>query len=262
MKTHQFRIETEHPLAHGPDTKKPMGARLGNARCPRWNQLVFELLAPNYSRPVNVIDLGCAGGGWVKDCWDWGHVAVGIDGCNWGRVHGNCEWATIPQYLFTADIAKPFTVHDGGGIFLADLITAWDVLEHVPERGLEVAIVNAHFHLKDGGLFVCTVSTLPDERNGARYHATVKPEEWWQSTFANLGFYRLPDLERYFCGHYVRGPKHPISGGTPFVLSPSPTLAPKPPRKSLAHSLMDRWHGSFVHRCVKHALIGPTEENR
>jgi hypothetical protein len=90
-----------------------MGARLGNARCPRWNQLVFELLAPNYSRPVNVIDLGCAGGGWVKDCWDWGHVAVGIDGCNWGRVHGNCEWATIPQYLFTADIAKPFTVHEG-----------------------------------------------------------------------------------------------------------------------------------------------------
>ena len=62
----KFKVETNSPLACGPDSTHPWGARVSNVRCPRWNQLVFELLAPNYCRPLNVIDLGCAGGGLIS----------------------------------------------------------------------------------------------------------------------------------------------------------------------------------------------------
>lgn len=258
----KFKVETNSPLACGPDSTHPWGARVSNVRCPRWNQLVFELLAPNYCRPLNVIDLGCAGGGWVRDCIDWGHVAVGIDGSDWGKIHGNGEWRTIPDRLFTADITKPFDVLRDGERFMADLITAFEVMEHIGERDLHAVFTNVLKHLKPGGLFICSVNPYQDTHGGVDYHATVKPLEWWENVSGRHGFFRMRNLERYFAGHFLRGPKHAISGGPSMVLSNSSVSAPLTPKKGAVRWMLDHWLGSFPQRCLQYALCGPTNENR
>ena len=257
-----FSVTADRSLATGPDTTHPWGARVSNVRSPRWNQLVFEMMAPRYLRPLNILDLGCAGGGWVRDCIDWGHDAVGIDGSDWGKVHGNGEWRTIPDRLFTADITERFEVLHYGALFTCDLITSFEVMEHIEESGISGVCANIHRHLRRDGLFICSVNPYADNHNGMEYHATVKPLPWWEEKFKNNGLYRLRQHEHYFAGHFLRGPKHPISGGPSLVLSPHPDLAPPVPSKGALRWALDHWLGSLPQRCLQYAVCGPTNENR
>lgn len=257
-----FRLHTEHPLAAlSSDTLHPHGSRIVNSRCVRWNQKVFALLG-GYERVLHILDLGCAGGGWVRDCWEWGHIAAGIDGSDWSKRFRRSEWAVIPEYLFTADITQPFRLEFSQQPFQCDLITCWDTLEHIPQKDLAAVFANVTSHLKPGGLFICTVETHTYVRQGITYHETVEPITWWVGVMRAAGLSRLPRLESYFAGHYVRGPKHPIGGGTPLVLCCQPEQAPQPPQETLLRMALDRWLGSLPQRCLKYLLCGPDTEHR
>jgi len=198
----------------------------------------------------------------VRDCIDWGHEAVGIDGSDWGLIHGNGEWRTIPDRLFTADITEPFQVNRDGVSIRFDLVTSFEVFEHLRPSQIRGACENVKNHLSPDGLFIVSVNTCEDQHNGMEYHATVRPVGWWEQEFAVNGLFRLPRLERYFAGHFLRGPKHPISGGPSFVLSTHPESAPKAPRKGALRWVMDHWLGSVPQRCLQYALCGPSNENR
>jgi predicted TPR repeat methyltransferase len=177
------------------DTKHPWGAVNDNSICPRFNVRLYELLG---ARPqVRVLDLGCAGGGFVRSLLDDGHFAVGLDGCDVPKYRRLGEWGTIPHHLFTCDVTRPFTLRDRatGDRLRFDAITAWELLEHIPDGDLDRLMANVLDHLAPDGYFLCSVSTVEDGNPevGAVYHVTVRPRQWWLDRLAGVGMELVVD---------------------------------------------------------------------
>lgn len=207
----KYRIITANPVAfESRDHTHPAGTANDNSRNPKFNQKLFAKL-PGHLR---VMDIGCSGGGFVKDMLDAGHDAVGIEGSDYSLVRKRAEWATIPDNLFTADATKPFNIqylnegyddrnerysHWEGVAF--DVVTAWEVMEHIPEDGLPQMIDNVKKHLATGGVWIMSVST-----QRGFHHVTVRDRRWWLELFKSHGLKHLHDWVDYFGNDWIRGP--------------------------------------------------------
>lgn len=184
-------LHTEHPLAvDSNDTLHPRGAKQDNSICLRFNQRLYQLF--NHKPGLKVLDLGCAGGGLVRTLIDDGHFAVGLEGSDYPQLNQCGEWGTIPQHLLTCDVTKPFrlTSRTAGAPLQFDAITAWEVMEHIPEDRIAPLMKNVELHLAPGGWVLFSIATFLDwsPSTGVAWHRTVQPREWWEATFAKLGF--------------------------------------------------------------------------
>jgi 2-polyprenyl-3-methyl-5-hydroxy-6-metoxy-1,4-benzoquinol methylase len=186
-------MSTEHSIAdYSDDHKFPRGTRNDNTRHPRF----VRACEMAFGRKVRHLDLGCAGGGLVFDFLIEGNESYGVDGSDYSLLERRAEWRVIPDHLFTADITEPFRILRPDGIVMSfDVITAWEVLEHIPEHRLQNLIDNIWNSLQPGGLFVGSVSTEEDfDRNiAAVWHVTVRPSEWWHLIFRDRRFQRQDD---------------------------------------------------------------------
>lgn len=174
-----MKVITDFPVAYESyDHIEPKGAANDNTQGLSFVRRVEEISDGN---KIKFADLGCSGGGLVKNFIDAGHQAVGIEGSDYSLKNKRAEWATIPQHLFTADITKPFFITGLENATLAqcDIVTAWDVLEHIHEVDLGVLITNIRNNLKTNGLFVATVATFAD----VPHHVTLKEQDWWLKIF-------------------------------------------------------------------------------
>lgn len=214
------RLQTAAPVAReSDDHKHPRGAAYDSSTNPRFNAKLYAQFEGRTS--ISVLDLGCAGGGFVRSILKDGHCAVGIEGSDVPGRFGYGEWRSIPNHLFTADLTKPFTLTRCDGTTARfDAVTAWEVLEHIEERDLGVVLDNIVRHLAPGGYFVCSIDTWPDENplTGARYHRTLKPREWWEELCRSRGL-RTPERRVFEAEDMVRGNGlslkdwHPDDGG-------------------------------------------------
>lgn len=183
----RFQLITDFPIAvESHDHLYPRGTRNDNTRYPRFVQAAERALG----KKLKVMDLGCAGGGLVLDFLLAGHEAIGVEGSNYSAIWRRAEWGTIPDSLFNADITKPFSIVLDGKFQKFDLITAWEVLEHIPEDALDGLFDNIRRHLAPNGVFCGSVATFEDYDSvtGAIWHRTVEPREWWVKKIVNAGF--------------------------------------------------------------------------
>jgi len=134
--------------------------------------------------------MGCAGGGLVLDFLLAGHDAIGVEGSDYNAIWQRAELANIPGRLFTADITKPFTALIYGEKHKYDLITAWEVLEHIRDEDLDGLFDNIRRHLEPKGIFCGSVAMFEgcDENTGAVWHMTVKSRDWWVKRIQDAGF--------------------------------------------------------------------------
>lgn len=182
-----MQIVTAHPLAATSyDHLYPKGTMQDNTHAPQFVRAVERI----YDRTVAMCDLGCAGGGLVKDFVERNHSAVGVEGSDYSLIRRRAEWATIPDRLFTADITQPFHFCYDGAPWWFDLITAWEVLEHIAEKDLRGVIANIRANLEPGGLFVASIANFEDEG----YHVTLASAEWWRLQFEHAGFESVDGL--------------------------------------------------------------------
>lgn len=185
----EYILTTQFPIAVSSDDHLfPWGAAVDNTRWPRFVKSCERILN---RKPLRAMDLGCSGGGIVFDFLLAGHSAIGIEGSDFSLLNQRANWRTVPFNLFTADITKPFSVSLPGSreIVPFDIVTAWDVMEHIEESDLEILFANVSRHLKEDGYFLGTIAMAPDTdpETGAVYHRTVKPKPWWVKRFADAG---------------------------------------------------------------------------
>jgi len=189
-----FEVITDFPVALASDDHKvPLGTLNDNTRCPRFVAACERVL----QKPLRFMDLGCAGGGLVLDFLLRGHEAIGLEGSDLSLRTLRAEWRVLPHNLFTCDVTKPFFVRrateQASAVF--DVVSAWEVLEHLSEGELPQFFENVHRHLSPEGFFVGSIATFPCEapETGAQYHRTVQARGWWEGRFQESGLAFLDD---------------------------------------------------------------------
>ena len=201
-------LYTDYPIAFDSnDTMYPHGTVRDNTRCPRFIKKCEKIFGKDSD--LKFLDLGCSGGGIVLDALLRGHYALGLEGCDISLRQQRAEWRLIPEHLKTCDIAKPFEIkeHQSDETMLFDVITAWEVMEHIPEERIDQLFENVKNHLKQGGLFVTSIANFPDVDpvSGANWHVTLHDKSWWKDKFESFGFEicdGLFDVEDYARGYY------------------------------------------------------------
>jgi len=197
-------VKTKKPVAFdSSDHIKPRGTLRDNSSNYNFNLKAYQFF--NYKN-ISVLDLGCSGGAMVKSFIDDGHFAVGIEGSDISKKFGLGEWATIPKHLHTADLTENFTVLLNNKVKKFNLITMWEVLEHIPKNKLKNLLTNIYKHLEEGRIFFGSIDFRPDGDviTKHKYHLTLENKSWWENLFLDNGF-TLISNHIFLTSDYVRG---------------------------------------------------------
>jgi hypothetical protein len=198
----------------------PFGVAQNNSTNHKFNDKLYELFD---GRKIKILDLGCAGGGFIKDCLTDGHFAVGVEGSDYAKNNQLGCWPKIPDNLFTADITKPFNIQTlmylnemvaGYTNVYFDIITMWDVLEHILPVDLESLMFNLLCHSAYQSYVICSINVaskahaelIKDDWGPGKHHQNIQPPEYWDEWFGRYGFKNDIEKLSYFEKEFVRGP--------------------------------------------------------
>ena len=165
-------------------------------------EFIAELESYFFNQPIKTMDLGCSGGQLTIDFHNRGHIAVGLEGSDYSVKHQRANW---PEWhnkiLFTCDVTEEYQVNINNEPAKFDLITAWEVVEHIHPNDLQMFFNQIAKHLAPNGIFVASVSTKSDVIDGVVLHQSVFGENEWISTIltdegalrnSNLKYYPYP----------------------------------------------------------------------
>jgi SAM-dependent methyltransferase len=178
----KVRLQTEYPVAlDSPDHITPWGTAYNNVT----NFAFIKAMTRKYGRGT-YLDIGCSSGRLVYDFARVGWLAVGLEGSNYSLKTRRGAW---PHYhnLMTCDISKPFDLDEQ-----FDVITAWDVLEHLTKDGLDILIGNVHRLMRPRSIFIVTTANNSEIPTGFELHQTQWTSERWIQFFISNGFCVLP----------------------------------------------------------------------
>jgi len=245
-----IEIKTNKRVAiDSPDHIMPNATAKDNSINHRFNEKVSALFG---ERPIRVLDLGCAGGGFVRSMVDDGHDAYGIEGSDYSAKMRRAEWRTIPERLFTADVTEPFEVLENGFPMMFDLITAWELMEHLPEGKMETVCANISNHLKKDGIFIASIGTIPD----GDWHQTIRPRVWWLEMFGKYHLQHHQEVVKWFSEQFVRGNRFGPRSSFHVVLTKPDGVLPLLPKPSIQLLVFDAWHFSLPHRLLRDFIVG------
>lgn len=177
--SYKIKIKTDWPVAvDSPDHLYPAGTKQDNSTKQAFIEDVEALVG---KKTIQYMDFGCSGGLLVHDFLRKGHIAVGLEGSDYSVLHSRAEWPELHEKnLFTCDVTKPFNVtitHEGKEEipFLCDVISAWEVVEHIAPSDLFRFFENVKNHLAIGGKFIASISIRP---HPPVHQSIYHPEIW------------------------------------------------------------------------------------
>lgn len=128
--------------------------------------------------PSTLLDVGCAKGFLVFSLRNIGIKAIGIDASEYAISSAPEEVKDFIAHGLVEDLE---TCREGQ----FDIVTAFDVLEHLDEKDVPQACKNLLF-AADKYIIVC-VPTRKVEGDLDVTHKTIKSREWWEEQFRAAG---------------------------------------------------------------------------
>ena len=205
-----FVCKTDHPVAwDSPDHLHPVGTVADHTRHPRFVRACEDFFGAG--KQLSFLDVGCSAGGIVLDAVLRGHVGIGLEGSDISRLQQRAEWRLLKESLFTCDVTRPFELlKDGTGPFRFDVISAWEVLEHLTADGVDGMFSNLARHTHSGSVFACSISQVGGgfTDDGVPLHQTLEPMPWWTERASKHGF-ELLDSDAFSRLDFARGNGNP-----------------------------------------------------
>lgn len=176
-----IEIISNNRLAYdSPDHIEPHGTKNDNYTN---LDLIKELESEFGHGGIKLLDVGCSGGQFVIDVYNNGNIAVGIEGSDYSLNNKRANWKDYSnKLLFTCDATKPYEILNNGERLYFNVITAWEVIEHIKYEDLPLFFQYIEDNLEPGGIFIGSVSTHEDVKNGVRLHQSVFTKEEWDSS--------------------------------------------------------------------------------
>lgn len=205
IKRVRVNVRTKHPIAFAsPDHTMPWGTKHDNTSHKGFVLAMHRFFGPRHNS-LSMLDLGCAGGQIVNEFLGIGWFAVGLEGSDYSLKHKRANWKVLANtYLFTCNIAKPFRIWVGGKKKQFQLITAWEVLEHIPAKDLPTLFRNIVLHLDTDGYFIASTTSVPDIRGGVDLHQTKMTNKKWRTWIKKHAPSLIPDSVGLSFYQYVR----------------------------------------------------------
>lgn len=225
------------PEANTLDTAIPWGTRKQASTNPRFIENICNFYNDKtLNRPLRLLDLGCGGGYFVRDCLDAGIEAYGIEGSSWSRDHNRGAWPALKGQLHVGDITQPWPVEHSE----FDVITAWEVIEHLEMSKVGIFLDLVKRHLAPNGMFIASTTNRPDVVRGVNLHQTMWTKEQWKAAIENAGLRVNPKMVRFF---HPQWPACREDCATSFHIVASYKLL-NPPKRSMLLTAYDYWTGS------------------
>lgn len=181
----EFMLSTEYPLAtDSRDFQHPLGSTRNNIN-PKMVQRLHEMCPQS-----SVLDMGCAGGGFVRELIESGFLAIGIDGTDHPLQKGSTsDWQSNVEHYFTCDITKPFKVYTPSrDPYTFDVVTMFEVWEHILERHLHDVLDNINKHTHEDSICIFSASNDSSVSEGVELHITRQNKDWWTECFGQRGW--------------------------------------------------------------------------
>lgn len=150
----------------------------------------------DFFKPKTAIEVGCGMGGRVRALRRLGVEAVGFEISSWAVL--NSPYRENDGHVWTEDLVN---MHDTNTA-PRDLVVAYDVLEHVEEEQLDVAINNLR-NLTNKWVLV----SIPFEGDPNLYndhtHRIFRPRDWWIKQFSKHKLAVIPTPEHFNYKHQL-----------------------------------------------------------
>lgn len=186
----QIKVICDTPVAvDSPDHIQPRGTAENHMTHFGFIVAMRRRLGPGKA----MLDLGCSSGRLVRDFRRIGWTAVGLEGSDYSlKAKRPCWDKEAYLSLFTCDIGKPFEILNNGRITKFDLITCFQVVEHLDTERLETLMKFVERQSTTGTLFIISTANNSEVVNGVELHVTQWNRAQWSAFFAkNLPKFRL-----------------------------------------------------------------------
>ncbi len=171
---------------------------------------IGEVIKRFEGRKFNILDLGCSGGKLIEDFIPYANYAIGLEGSDFSLKNRRDSWLHLTnKNLFTCDVSRRFEIEDfNDKRILFEVITAWELIEHIKTDRLERFFKNIWNHMTDDGIFSCSISTMPEPAPGAKnnevLHETVWNEKTWLEYLENLKLFKILKEDKLIFYNRVR----------------------------------------------------------
>lgn len=170
----RIREKLRYDLAYASQTYSP------NVGIKAWRSLLRQR---DFSSIKRVLDVGCGFGQGVAMCRNKGIEAYGVDIAE--GLLPYWQMANITQFCTNSSADKiPYPDNH------FDLITCFDVLEHIPEEGIDDVLKEMYrIGTSDYLMSICLTLSFSKMFDGSEPHLLVKPLDWWMDKLEEIGFH-------------------------------------------------------------------------
>jgi 2-polyprenyl-3-methyl-5-hydroxy-6-metoxy-1,4-benzoquinol methylase len=182
----EFTLVSNNKLAFSSNDFKEPESTMEGMRDSSW--FIYEVEKLIGKNKISFMDIGCGSGALSFQFLKKGHFSIGLDGSDFCKNNQLGYWS-YNDLLKTCDVTKPFHILREDEMVNFDIITMWEVFEHIFEQDIDSVLNNIVDNLNDDGFFIGSISTLEylNPKTGVIYHVTLKEYEWWEKKFHNSG---------------------------------------------------------------------------
>lgn len=237
-----FTVHTSNKVAlDSLDHIKPKGTKRDNFRGFYFEDTLTKFMTENSFESIT--DQGCSSGAFISYMHDCGWLALGLEGSDysqktkrgdWGRLNGIC--------LFTCDITKKFEIKFKEKNFKFDILTAFEVLEHIKNEDLDPVFENFKNITHKNSIFF-----FPIGISDSPYHVNLlETENQWLEYFKKHNLIQDKNIKNYF-GNILLRNDHNFK----FYLKFHNNESLKIPKKNLLEKIFSKFYLSRIGKLLR-----------